>query len=247
SPVMQISVQLYSLREASAVDFDEVLQTLAQIGYAGVEPFNLFGKTPEAFRRQVEDLGMQVSSSHYPWSNRTPVNEVVETTQALGLNRAAGGFMPDDFADMDAINRTIDTTRQLVADLGRHDITLCLHNHYWEYAEVEGQIAYHYVQDAIPELEFEIDTYWAANFGIVDPVAAVQRVRARCPLLHIKDGPLQKDASNVAVGAGSMPIAEVIAAADPAVLEWVIVELDQCDGDMMQAVADSHTYLAKRN
>ena len=44
-----ISVQLYSLRDASADNFDEVLKRLADIGYLGVEPFNLFGKSPKEF------------------------------------------------------------------------------------------------------------------------------------------------------------------------------------------------------
>ncbi len=73
-----ISVQLYSLREASAIDFDEVLAALATIGYKGVEPFDLFGKAPADFKQRVQDLGMAISSSHYPWANRTDLNEVVD-------------------------------------------------------------------------------------------------------------------------------------------------------------------------
>ena len=37
-----ISVQLYSVREASTKDFDQVLDLIAKIGFKGVEPFNLF-------------------------------------------------------------------------------------------------------------------------------------------------------------------------------------------------------------
>ena len=80
-----ISVQLYSLRDASQNDFDAVLQRLADIGYRGVEPFNLFGKSPLDFRRRVEDLGMTVSSTHFPWANRSEINEVIATVSALGL------------------------------------------------------------------------------------------------------------------------------------------------------------------
>ena len=58
-----ISIQLYSLREASTKNFDQVLNEVADIGYKGVEPFHLFGNTPAEFRKQVEDLGMRVSSS----------------------------------------------------------------------------------------------------------------------------------------------------------------------------------------
>ena len=98
-----ISVQLYSLRDASEQNFDAVLEELAAIGYAGVEPFNLFGKTAREFRSQVEALGMKVSSSHTPWANRSPIDEVVEALGELGLTRAIGGFMPDDFKDLDAV------------------------------------------------------------------------------------------------------------------------------------------------
>lgn len=243
-----LSVQLYSLREACAEDFDGVLEQLAQVGFKGVEPFHLFGKTPQAFKQQVNALGMQVSSTHTPWVNRTEdINEVVDTVQALGLNRAAGGYMPEDFADFEALQRTIDQTAAYVDALRPHGLSLFLHNHYWEFAEIEGRTAYHYLQDAVADVEFEIDTYWAANFGNNDPAAELARVRARTPLIHVKDGPLQPGQSHVAAGSGSMDIPAVFAAADPDVLEWAIVELDACDTDMMEAVAASYTYLTRNN
>jgi len=239
-----ISVQLYSLRDACAADFDAVLSQLAQIGFKGVEPFSLFDKTPQAFHEQVTGLGMQVSSTHTPWVNRSAsINEVVDTVQALGLTRAAGGYGPEDFKDMDALQRTIEQTAGYVHALGQQGLTLFLHNHYWEFANLDGRPAYHYLQDAIPEVEFEIDTYWAANFGHNDPIAELARVKSRTPYLHIKDGPLVEGAAHVAAGQGKMNIKGLFAAADPDVLEWAIVELDSCDTDMMDAVADSYTYL----
>lgn len=238
-----LSVQLYSLRDASESDFDGVLTRLAEIGYAGVEPFALFGMTPWAFRRRVEELGMEVSSSHHPWANRTEVAEVCDVLGALGLTRAAGGFAPDDFRDMDAVKRTADVVNGLIEALRPAGIDLFLHNHWWEFEEVEGLLAYHVLQDLCPDVQFEIDTYWAANFGACDPVVEVARVRDRTPLLHIKDGPLLTGRAHVAVGDGRMDIPRTIGAADPDVLEWVIVELDSCDTDMMTAVERSHAYL----
>lgn len=238
------SVQLYSLREASANDFDGVLEQLARIGLKGVEPFNLFGKTPEAFKQQVNDLGMQVSSSHFPWANRNEdINEVVETVLALGLTRAAGGFGPDDFKDLDALKRTIEITQGLVDVLKRHGISLCLHNHFWEYAPIDGQPGYYYLQDAVADVEFEIDAYWAANFGARDPAEEIRRVGNRTPLVHIKDGPLEKQKANLPVGTGAMNIPALFEAMDPQTIEWAIIEFDACDTDMMTAVADSYRYL----
>ena len=241
-----VSVQLYSLREESQQDFDAVLERLAAIGYKGVEPFALFGKTPAALKRRVEDLGMTVSSTHHPWANRFEPQEVIDTVSALGLNRAAGGFSPDDFADMDAVKRTADTINGLIDRLRPAGIDLFIHNHWWEFNEVEGELGYLHIARLCPDLQFEVDTYWAANFGAVDPAAVVARVRDRAPLLHIKDGPLERDKAHVAVGDGRMDIAGIVEAADPNVLEWLIVELDACDTDMMTAVEGSYRYLTSQ-
>lgn len=246
--MVPISVQLYSLREASAKDFDLVLSTLARIGYKGVEPFHLFGKTPAEFRRQVEDLGMQISSTHFPWVNRSDnIGEVVDVIHQFGLQRAPGGWGPDDFASLDAVKRTIDATQQYVDALAKHDLKFFLHNHWWEFNQFDGQVAYHLLQDAIPDVEFEIDTYWAANFGKGNPAEEIARVKERTPLAHIKDGPLEKDRAHVAVGDGAMDFPAIFAAVDPDVFEWAVVELDACDTDMMTAVAKSYTYLTSNN
>lgn len=238
-----LAVQLYSLRDRSAKEFDQVLQDVAAMGYQGVEPFNLFGMTPLAFRERLNALGLTLAASHFPWANRTDFSELVDTLGALGLTRAVGGFMPDDFVDADALARTIETTAALQERLQSAGISLCLHNHWWEYRLQDDVPVYYALQDVLPTLEFEIDTYWAANFGARDPAAEVARVSDRAPLLHIKDGPLVAKQSHTAVGTGKMPIREVIAAADATVLEWLVVELDACDTDVTDAVAASARYL----
>lgn len=239
-----IAVQLYSLREASKQDFRQVLEDVAAMGYQGVEPAGFYDMTPAEFRRVVEDLGMTVCSSHSPWARPDTLNEVVDTLGELGLDKAAGGFRPDDFKDMDAIRRTADMVNGMIDTLAGSGIGLFLHNHYWEFETVHGQLAYDHLAALCPDVQFEIDTYWAANFGANDPAEQVAKYRPRTPLLHIKDGPLEKGKAMVAVGQGKMDIPAVIAAADPGVLEWLIVELDACDTDMHTAVRESYAYLA---
>ena len=53
---------------------------------------------------------------------------------------------------------------------------------------------------------------------------------------------LSKDDPMTAVGAGRMPVAEILAAAPSA--EWHIVELDRCATDMLTAVEQSLQWLA---
>lgn len=238
-----LSVQLYSLREAAETDFDAVLEAVADIGYLGVEPFNLYGRSPRSFRDRVESLGLTISSSHTPWANRAPIEEVVETLGELGLGRAIGGFMPDDFADLDAVRRTADTCQALIEHLKPQGLDLAIHNHWWEFAEIAGRPALHHLEEMVPDLQFELDTYWAANFGACDPASELRRINRRAPLLHIKDGPLEPKQPHVAVGSGKMNIPALVAAADEDVLEWLIVELDACATDMLTAVRASFDYL----
>lgn len=238
-----ISLQLYSLRQESSRNFTEVLKNVARIGYRGVEPAGFYDLSAKEFRSIVEDLGMQVSSSHGPWATLDNTSEVIETAGILGLSTAGGGFRADDFKDLAAIGRTAEMVNKMVEILSQAGLSLFLHNHWWEFSEVEGKLAYDHFAELCSGVQFEIDTYWAANFGANDPVEQVTKFKHRTPLLHIKDGPLQQGEAMVAVGQGKMDIRGVIDAADPDLLRWLIVELDTCDTDMLTAVTDSYRYL----
>lgn len=64
------------------------------------------------------------------------------------------------------------------------------------------------------------------------------------PLLHIKDGLLKEgEHIHTAVGSGKLDFPAIIGAADPNVLEWLIVELDASYGDMLLDVKKSYEYL----
>ncbi|MDQ6740798.1 MAG: sugar phosphate isomerase/epimerase, partial [Actinomycetota bacterium] len=90
------------------------------------------------------------------------------------------------------------------------------------------------------------DTYWAAVGG-EDPVELLGRLGDRVKLIHLKDGPLTKENKDqVAVGQGRVPIWDVIAAVKQ--LEVGVVELDDFNGDIFDAVTESFNYLkAGRN
>jgi sugar phosphate isomerase/epimerase len=75
-----------------------------------------------------------------------------------------------------------------------------------------------------------------------DVPALLRRLGDRVRYLHVKDGPVTRDDPMTAVGAGRMPVAEILAACPSA--EWHVVELDRCATDMVTAVGDSLAWLA---
>ncbi len=237
-----ISIQLYTLREEAAKDFPAVLKTLADIGYTGVEFAGLHGHSPAEIKKIVDDLGLQVSSSHTALPTAENIAQVVDTEKTLGNTRLISGFGPDQFKTLDDCKRSAEKFQTAALLAQENGMTFGMHNHWWEFLTVDGHLVYDYVLEAAPDIFSELDVYWAA-YGGSDPAKVVAQHKDRLPVLHIKDGMLEKDESMLAVGSGKVDFPAIVSAADPNVLKWLIVELDRCATDMTEAVRQSYSYL----
>ncbi len=237
-----VAVQLYSLREKAAQDFHAVLAEVAEDGYAGVEFAGLHGHSAADVAKWLNELGLKACSSHTSMPTAENITQIEDTEKTLGVSRIVTGFGPDAFKTLDDIRRAADTFSQGAALAAEKGLTLGMHNHWWEFDLVDGVYVYDHILKLAPGIFSELDVYWTA-FGGADPVAVVKANTARLPLLHIKDGNLTPDHLHTAVGAGKLPMADIINAADPNVLEWLIVELDGCATDMSEAVKQSCQWL----
>jgi sugar phosphate isomerase/epimerase len=69
----------------------------------------------------------------------------------------------------------------------------------------------------------------------------LRRLGDRVRAIHVKDGALATDATGQApAGQGSVPIAEVLAAAPDALR---VIEFDAYDGDIFEGITASHAFL----
>jgi len=239
-----LSIQLYTLRDVVNADFPAVLRRVAEIGYKGVEFAGLHGIAPAEIAAILSETGLEVSSSHVGIPTRETIAKLADTEKTLGNTRLVAGFGPDQFKTLDECKRSAEkfqTAAHLTAEEG---LTFAIHNHWWEFQTVDGHNVYDYVLEAAPDALGELDIYWVAYAG-ASPVDVITRHKSRLPLLHIKDGSLEKDTAMTAVGHGKVDVKAAIGAADPEVLKWLIVELDSCDTDMWEAVTQSYTYLTE--
>lgn len=244
-----VSVQLYSLREEAKADFRKTLERLAAIGFNGVETAGFHSLTAIELQKIVSDLGMKVSSTHSGLpKDQKGFDEWVGNSKIFGNDILITGFWYEQFNSVDAIKRTAELCNETIEKLKPYNMRFALHNHWMEFMKVDGELAYSRLVKLCPELLFEIDTYWAANFGANDPAEMVALFKDRTPLLHIKDGKGgPHEEPQVAVGDGIMDFHKVIPAADPKVLRWLVIELDSCATDMFTAVEKSYQYLKKNN
>lgn len=238
-----IAVQLYSIREHCKLDFLAALRDVADMGYAGVEFAGLHGCALAEVRQVMDDAGLRAAGAHIGLPKKETLAETVEMAQALGVTLVGSGYGADRFKTADDVKKAAADFQAAAEMLKPHGIGMVYHNHWWEMEKIDGQIGLDLLYKLAPGLLAEIDTYWASNFGTVDVPAFVRKHAARTPLLHIKDGPLVKEKAHTAVGEGKMDIPAVVAAADEKVLQWLIVELDRCDTDIVAAVGRSAKYL----
>ena len=238
-----IGVQLYTVREQMAADRDGTVRRIAGLGYRSVEPYNP-ADDPKGFRALADDLGLTVSSVHAGAMLRDPEpGPVFEAINVLGTDLAIvpAGIPDEKFTTRDGIARAAELLNGLSQQAAAHGLKLGYHNHWWEVEPViDGVHALELLaQQLDPAVFLEVDTYWAAVGGAQVP-ELLGRLGDRVQALHVKDGPVVKDEPHTAVGAGVMPVPEILAARPEA---WRIVELDSCATDVFEALAQSHAYL----
>jgi sugar phosphate isomerase/epimerase len=250
-----LAVQLYSLREYAEKDFVGVLKRVAKIGYKGVEPAGFWNIRPRELKKILDDLGLQIVSSHTLWGNPYNLGESMDIADILGLKRVVCGYSAKEFKDLDSIRATAESTSRMAEILERNGFELFQHNHAFEFERLDGQIKYAIYAKLCPKVKFQIDCFWSTNFGREDAVEMLKLFIDRTVSIHIKDGPLQqKDAEQKYVngtldrkielrplGQGDLPIRQLVAMAPN--VDAVIVELDYCNIEMFEAIEASYRFM----
>jgi sugar phosphate isomerase/epimerase len=223
--------------------FEPTIRAIAQIGFVAVEPY----ESPMVISREAGDLyrelGLEVPSAHIGLPIGHKKQEVLDAMAAIGSSHIVSPWMdPDNYSSPDKIAAVADKFNEAARVAGAHGMRFSVHNHWFEFEAVDGTPAYkHLLEKLEPEVLFQLDTYWAQVAG-QDAATIVSELGRRAPSLHIKDGPGFRDEHSTAVGKGIMDIEGIIRAGGEHT-EWLIVELDSCATDMMEAVASSYDYL----
>ena len=238
------ALQLYTVREQLEADRKSVLARVASLGYGAVEPFNVLND-PAGLRADLDAAGLLTCSVH-----ATPSGEqaaaVLRAARTLGAGTVIVPHMPPArFSDRGTVRALASELNEIAARTADQGLRLGYHNHDFELASiVDGRPALEVLADALDDtVLLEVDTYWAAVGG-QDVPALLGRLGDRVRYLHVKDGPVTRDDPMTAVGAGRMPVTEILAASPSA--EWHVIELDHCATDMMAAVGESLAWLAAR-
>jgi sugar phosphate isomerase/epimerase len=238
-----IALQLYTIRDFLAKDYVGGVKKIAEMGYAGVETAGFPGITLAAAAQLFKDLGLEIAGVHSGLPLGDKKNEVLDTMAVLGSKRMVCPSLGHDlWSSVDGIKKAADMLNEAYEVAAQNCMSLGFHNHWIEFSKVDGRFAHDILQEYLhPNVFFEVDTYWV-KVGGGDPVEVVRKLGWRAPLLHIKDGPGRQQDPQVAAGSGIMDFPAIVKAAGDCP-EWMIVELDGCATDMMEAVEKSYQYM----
>ena len=262
-----IGLQLYTIRDAMAKDVQGSLKKVSDIGYkyielAGYADGKFYGHEPGELRKMVNDLGMEILSSH-------------SQVEAQGVTLENAKKMADDHAKLgvkyclqpwvvEEARKTVSSFQKMVADwnkVGRimkdAGIQFGYHNHNFEFATVEGKIPYFDI--FMKELDknlvtMELDLFWTTKAG-QDPVEIIKKYPGRFQLFHMKDM-YTKEAPYFTtvgvkdfapVGAGIIDFKRILATKKIAGMKYMIVEQDLSrGGDMFDDIKTSITNLTTK-
>ncbi len=216
---MEYGIQMYSLRDAAEKDLGGALAAVAGMGYKFVEFAGFFGHSAQQVKSWLEQYGLQVSGTHTGWPELTEDNlaATIAYHKAIGNKRIIiPGADLGTAAKLDEFIALVNRVQPLLAAEG---IDLGFHNHWIEFKPNEDGLVPHTELENRTSITFEIDTYWAWYAG-QDPVAVLERLAHRVPVIHLKDG--LADGEGKPLGHGAAPLDAVYAAAAAHGMQMVV-------------------------
>jgi sugar phosphate isomerase/epimerase len=226
-----IALQLYTVRDDLARDFDGTLARVAEIGYAGVEFAGFNGLPASKISKMLRHYNLTAAGAHIPYEDlETDLEAVVEYNLEIDNKYLIVPAISEDRRkDRKKWRSFAHQLNEIGRDIEDYGLKIGYHNHAFEFEDYGGQTGWEILLEELDAnvVVAEIDTYWI-QYGGADPVEWIKQFAGRCPLIHLKDMADDADRSCTEIGAGTLNLDAIFEAAEAGGIEWYIVEQDTC-------------------
>ncbi len=238
-----IGAQLFTVREftQTPADIAKTIKKLSKIGYKAVQVSGAGPMDPKELRRILDGEGVKCAATHVGFEQlRDNLDKVAEEHAILGCTYPAIGGMPGEYRSGDGYLRFAKDASKVADNMARRGLTFGYHNHSFELEKFGGRAGLDIlIAESSKAVTFEIDTFWIQHGG-GDPVAWINKVKGRIPLLHLKDmGIVNGQQVMTEVGEGNLEWPAILEAAREAGTIWYLVEQDTCQRDPFESLAIS--------
>lgn len=223
---MPVSVQLYTLRDRLAKDFDGTLAEVAKIGLKYVEFAGFYDRTPAQVRATIDRLGLIASSAHVGLDTFANTQQAVDFAKTIGFKYLILPYVGQEFRSPEGYRKLADQLDDAAARLAPHGISVLYHNHAFEFEKLaDGTNGLDVIFNHGKRVQSELDVYWV-TFGNADPVAVMKKLSGRVPILHIKDMTKAESRGFSEVGDGRINFTPILAAAARCGVRFLTLEQD---------------------
>lgn len=262
-----IALQLYSIRFEIGDDVEATLKSLKEMGYDGVELAGFCGKTPEEFKAICDRVGLTPISAHVGYDDMVKNPEILKDYATVGCKFVAIPALVGEYCVGRARHaEVVEGIHKIAAAAKELGMKLCYHNHDFEFQTVQGEYALDILYKECPPdvLQTELDLCWV-NVGGENPAEYLRKYKGRAEIVHFKDFAGKKSDKMYALlgvnenekpeaneefefrplGQGLQNVKELLAAAEDAETEWIIIEQDSPSKGKtaMQCVKEGVEYL----
>ncbi len=244
----QVGAQLIVFGERNRTDFAGVLKAVAKAGYDGYEGGTI---TSEEQLQQAlsarEAAGLACTACHTgidQLADAEKVKTFIHYTKAIGTKY----LITSGRGDWKTVDEYL-TAGKLLNEVGKRccdaGVTLCYHNHHWEFKQIDGQTPFYLMLMATDPKLVQLcpDVFWVHVGGAV-PVEFISCYRERIPYFHFKDGVTKGEKIEFReLGQGSVDLPAALKAALTTNPEWIVIEQDNSKLDPAESVKVSREYL----
>lgn len=247
-----VAVQLYSVRDDMAADFQGTLAKVREMGYDGVEFAGLFGHEPAQIKHWCDSLGLKPISAHVPLADMlADADKVMADYKAIGCEYVVVPYVTEERRPGGELYmQMIEEIKAIGEKAKAAGLTLLYHNHDFEFKKLEnGDTGLDFMYASVDPtlLQTELDMCWVKYAGY-EPVEYLQKYDGRSPVVHLKDyykeGEMEGDPYALIglnegekkpagafefrpLGTGVQDVPAIVAAAREAGSKWLVVEQDQ--------------------
>lgn len=251
--LMDIGVQLYTVRDAMQRDADEAIRRVADIGYsyvegAGYNDGKLYGRTARAFRTLLEKNNLTMPSGHVKWEAlKENPKQAAATCREVGQSYVVLPYWPEEKRTAEGYAELVEILNTAGAVCKNYGLKLAYHNHDFEFNRmVAGRRPMDMLLEEVdPDLvQFELDLYWVTRAGS-DYQKYFEEQAGRFPLWHVKDMDNTPEKYFTSVGDGVINWPEIFGQRTLSGMEYFFVEQDKTrpGGNPFDEIQKSYDFL----
>ena len=267
---LPVGLQLYSVREQLAKDYEGTLKQVGALGYREVEAAGFFDHSPTQVKQALDAAGLKCASSHYAWGALADggADKVIPFAKELGVSYVICSFpgLKDPSRLKDKSHKGMveaftiedwrwnaDNFNKMGAKVKAAGMQFGYHNHTMEFRAQGGIVPFdELIKLTDPSLvTIEMDCGWV-KVGGGDPFTYLEKYPERISMLHVKDfKPTEKPASMAEppppaeLGHGTLDYRPIFEAAKRAHIRHYFVEQEGYDKPWMEALKIDADYMKK--